>query len=191
MAGGIAVEELRFAAGETGRHDSRLTSSVGMVWDKQTKPDVAEKLWNSHTYGTSVYVGEGIIAFDLYCGNPAWQKWIQRAVRPNINFLLRTQLPDGTWSQMGQKSWDRTRSPGIVDYLIWYYEHVDHDPRIIRAVQRYDAFVTNPENGKSYGLLNDGAQAGPKDSNNAFNTVTSLTGRALADIISPGIDARW
>jgi hypothetical protein len=48
-----------------------------------------------------------------------------------------------------------------------------------------------PENGKSFGLLSDGADPGAKDSANAFNTATSLTGRALADIISPGIDAKW
>ncbi|HTX41132.1 MAG TPA: hypothetical protein VMD25_04855 [Acidobacteriaceae bacterium] len=168
-----------------------ILAMEGMDWNQRQNPAVAEKLWNSHAYGTSAYVGEGIIAFDLYCGDPAWQKWIERAVRPNIEFLLRTQLADGTWSTVGQKSWDRTRSPGIVDYLIWYYDHVNRDPRILTAVHRFDAFVTNPANGKSYGLLEDGADTGPKDVNNSFNTVTSLTGRALADIISPGVDARW
>lgn len=168
-----------------------ILAMEGMDWNQRKNPTAARKIWDSHTFGTSAYVGEGVIAFDLYCGNPTWQKWIQHAVRPNIEFLLRTQLPDGSWSTVGQTSWDRTRSPGIVDYLIWYYEHVERDPRVLRAVQRFDAFVTNPADGKSYGLLEDGAQTGPKDVNNAFNTVTSLTGRALADIISPGVDARW
>jgi hypothetical protein len=168
-----------------------ILAMEGMDWDQRDNAMVADKLWNSHTYGTSGYVGEGIMAFDLYCGNRAMRKWIEHAVRPNIEFLLRTQLPDGTWSTVGQKSWDRTRSPGIADYLIWYYEHVNRDPRILTAVQRFDAFVTNPANGESYGLLEDGAQIGPKDKNNAFNTMTSLTGRALADILSPGVDARW
>jgi hypothetical protein len=168
-----------------------ILAMEGMDWDKRDQPEVADKLWSTHTYGTSAYVGEGIIAFDLYCGNRAWRKWIEQAVRPNIELLLRTQLPDGTWSQLGQRSWDRTRSPGIIDYLIWYYEHVHRDPRIIKAVQRFDAFVIVPENGKSYALLNDGAQPGAKDTSNSFNTATSLTGRALADIISPGIDTRW
>lgn len=189
----IAYHALRWVL-STMRPDGNIPHILameGMDWNERKNPTVAEKLWNSHTYGTSGYVGEGIIAFDLYCGNRAWQRWIERAVRPNIEFLLRTQLPDGTWSAVGQRSWDRTRSPGIADYLIWYYEHVDRDPRIVSAVQRFDAFVTNPTDGRSYGLLEDGAQPGPKDINNSFNSVTSITGRSLADILSPGVDARW
>jgi hypothetical protein len=158
-------------------------------WAKQGNFKNDLNLWMDSTYGTAGYVGEGVIAFDLYCGNPVWKDWIQKTVRPNISFLLRNQLPDGTWSRNSQKSWDRTRSPGIVNYLIWYYDHVDPDPRIQKAIQRFDAFVTNPENGKSYGLLIDGATGGKKA--NAFNTVTSLTGRALADILKPGVDATW
>lgn len=168
-----------------------ILAEEGADWSKRGDKKNDYQLWTASTYGTSAYVGEGVLSFDLYCGNPAWKSWIEKAVRPNIEFLLRTQLPDGTWSKLGQKSWDRTRSPGIVDYLIWYYEHVDRDPRISKAVQRFDAFVLNPNNGKQYGLLNDGATYGPKDKANAFNTVTSLTGRALADIVSPGVDARW
>jgi len=38
-------------------------------------------------------------------------------------------------------------------------------------------------------LLNRGAVGGVKA--NSFNTVTSLTGRALADILSPNIDSKW
>lgn len=160
-------------------------------WAKRGDPKNDYELWTHMTYGTAAYVGEGVIAFDLYCGNPAWKAWIEKTVRPNIDFLLRTQLPDGTWSTLDAKSWDRTRSPGIVNYLTWYYEHVHRDADIAKAVQRYDAFVTDPQKGKSYGLLNDGADYGPKDKANAFNTATSLTGRALADILSPGVDAKW
>ncbi|MHB1838392.1 MAG: prenyltransferase/squalene oxidase repeat-containing protein [Acidobacteriaceae bacterium] len=168
-----------------------ILAEEGADWTKRGDPKTDYNLWTKMTYGTSAYVGEGVISFDLYCGNPAWKSWIEKAVRPNIEFLLRTQLSDGTWSTLDQKSWDRTRSPGIVDYLIWYYERVDRDPRIATAVQRFDAFMVAPQKGKSYGLLNDGADFGAKDRIEAFNTATSLTGRALADILSPGVDAKW
>ena len=168
-----------------------ILAEEGADWSKRGDAKNDDHLWTEMTYGTAAYVGEGVISFDLYSGNAAWKSWIQKEVRPNIELLLRTQLPDGTWSQLGPKSWDRTRSPGVIDYLIWYYEHVHHDPRVAHAVQRFDAFVVNPQNGKSYGLLNDGADYGPVDKASAFNTVTSLTGRALADILSPGVDAKW
>jgi hypothetical protein len=168
-----------------------ISADEGADWEKRGDPKTDYNLWTKMTYGTAAYVGEGILSFAQYCGNPAWSAWIGKAVKPNIEFLLRTQLPDGTWSELSQKSWDRTRSPGIVNYLVWYYEHVNQDPRVARAVQRFDAFVIKPDNGKSYGLLNEGAYPGPKDKANAFNTATSLTGRALAGIVSPGVDSRW
>lgn len=168
-----------------------ILAEEGADWTKHGDPKNDYQLWTASTYGTAAYVGEGVVSFDLYCGNPVWKSWIEKTVRPNIEFLLRTQLPDGTWSKLGQKSWDRTRSPGIINYLTWYYNHVDRDPRIVKAVQRFDAFIVVPANGKSYGLLNDGADYGPKDKASAFNTATSLTGRALADIVSPDVDAKW
>jgi hypothetical protein len=158
-------------------------------WSKRGDPKVDSALWERMTYGTAGYVGEGILAFDLHCDQPQWRSWIEKAVKPNIEFLLKTQLPDGTWSKLPQTSWDRTRSPGIIDYLVWYYGHVKHDPRVAQAVQRFDAFILDPEKAKSFGLLNRGAQGGERA--NAFNTATSLTGRALADILSPDVDSKW
>jgi hypothetical protein len=166
-----------------------ILAEEGADWEKRGDPKNDYNLWTKMSYGTSAYVGEGILSFDLYCGNAAWKAGIERAVQPNIQFLIRTQLPDGTWSKLGRMSWDRTRSPGIINYLTWYYEHVRKDPRIVKAVGRWDTFVLNPRNAKAYGLLKCGAEWGAKAS--AFNTVTSLTGRALADILSPDVDARW
>jgi hypothetical protein len=168
-----------------------ILAMEGYDYDNRTDPKVAAGLYESHTYGTSAYVGEGVISFDLYCNNREWRSWIQKAVQPNIEFLLNNQQPNGTWSTLGQKSWDRTRSPGIIDYFIWYYTHVHRDPRVLSAVQRFDAYVLSPDHGKEFGLLNLGANPGKTDVNHAFNSATSLTGRALADILSPGIDAKW
>ena len=178
----------------TMRSDGNIPHILAMDnanWNKRGNPKADYNLWQKQTYGTAAYVGEGILSFALHCGDPAWSAWIGKTAKPNIEFLLRTQLPNGTWSQESQDSWDRTRSPGIVNYLIWYYEHVDHDPRVAQAVRRFDAFIVNPEDGKSYGLLNDGAVPRARGEANAFNTATSLTARAVAGIISPGVDSRW
>lgn len=166
-----------------------ISADEGADWAKRGDPKTDYNLWTKMTYGTAAYIGEGILSFDLYCGNPAWRSWVQKAVEPNIEFLLRNQLPDGTWSKLERTSWDRTRSPGIVNYLVWYYDHAQKDTRVLDAVRRWDAFVLNPQNGKNYGLLNDGAKGGVKA--DAFNTATGLTGRALAGILSPGVDASW
>lgn len=166
-----------------------ILAEEGADWDKHGDPKNDYELWDDMTYGTAGYVGEGILAFDLHCDRPQWRAWIEKAVQPNIEFLLRNQLADGTWSKLAPTSWDRTRWPGIIDYLIWYYERVKPDPRVAEAVRRFDAFVLDPEKGKSLGLLNRGATGGAKAS--SFNTVTSLTGRALADILSPDIDSKW
>jgi hypothetical protein len=177
--------------------DGYLVSVLG----KNRGPSETQKLTKSErleselSFGTSGYVSEGVIAFDRYCGHSAWRSWIRTTVRPNIEYLLRHQLPDGTWSKNGRVSWDRTRSPGIINYLIWYYDQVHPDPRLQKAVQRFDAFVTNPKNGKSYGLLIDGAKIGHDRSvfqeKTSLNIVTGLTGRALAGILKPGVDTTW
>jgi hypothetical protein len=176
------------------RSDGNIPHILAMdnaAWSQRGNPQVDYNLWRKQTYGTAAYVGEGILSFSLHCGNPIWRAWIGKEAALNVKFLLRHQLPDGTWSKHGRDSWDRTRSPGIVNYLIWYYEHVHHGRRVAQAVRRFDAFIINPANGKSYGLLNDGARPSSKAEANAFNTATSLTARALADIVSPGVSSRW
>ncbi len=145
-------------------------------------------LWTNSAYLNSAYVGEGLLSFDLYCGKRAWRKEVEASIRPHIEFLLRTQNPNGTWSVEGD--WDQKRSPGIVNFLIWYYCHVDKDPRIITAVRKFESFILVPENAKRFGMLNEGATCEPKRLTN-YDCVTGLTGRALADIIRPGVDADW
>jgi hypothetical protein len=170
-----------------------ILAEEGGDWAKRGDFKNDKKLWPEMTYGTSGYVSEGVIAFDLYCGNPAWSKWIQKTVRPNISFLLRNQLPNGTWAESSDlRDWNKTRSPGIINYLIWYYDHVDPDPQIQKAIQCFDATVTNPKTGKEYGLLIDGVRnVGNRKHVNPLNTLTGLTGRALADILKPGVDVNW
>ena len=108
---------------------------------------------------------------------------------PHIAWLLRTQNPDGSWAV--KNSSDQKRSPGVVNLLIWYDSHVRHDAGIMEAVRKFAQLLLTPGQAKAFGLLSaEGGDGGAKASEGA-DVVTALTGRALADILSPGVDSRW
>lgn len=157
-------------------------------WSRRGDPEADFNLWHYSTYQASSYVGEGVLSFALHCHQPVWRAQIEKAIDPQIGFLLRTQNPDGTWAVEGGR--DQKRSPGVVNLLIWYDQHVRRDPRIERAVRRFDAYILNPANARKFGLLNFNPGAAPKGAG-SFDVGTSLTGRAVADILLPGVDSRW
>lgn len=86
-------------------------------------------------------------------------------------------------------SFDLTRSPGIANTLVWYYTHVEKDARVLNAVRKFDQFLVNPEEAKTFGQLNQGSPVIPEDDDK--DTATSLTGYALSDILVPGISSQW
>ena len=155
---------------------------------KKGNKDNDRMLWEWSPYLTSAYVGEGLLSFDLYCHQPQWKQELRNQIKPHIEWLLRTQNPNGTWAVDGW--WDQKRSPGVVNLLIWYYEHVQKDKRIVTAVDRFREFIRVPEQAAAFGVFGDGSQREQKD-RTAYDCVTGLTGRAFADIIRPGIDAKW
>ena len=152
-------------------------------------------LWDEMPYANSTYLGEGFISFDLYCDQPAWKAELRKEIKPHIEWLLATQNANGSWGKLHgpetecKGKFDVTRSPGIANFLIWYYENVHQDPRIVKEVQAFDRFMLNPENAKAFGLLNAGAPFDNKCANS--DSGTSLTGPAIADILAPGITSKW
>ncbi len=182
----VAINALRWIM-STMRDDGVIPyvlAGHGSVLGKEGDPKNDYNLWERWRYDTAAYVGEGVIAFDLYCDQPEWRAEIREKIKPHIEFLIKSQNDDGTWAVPG--SADQKRSPGVVNFLIWYHQHVSQDPRIVAAVKKHNRFILSPEQGKEYGLLEYGA----KD-NTANDVVTSISGRAVADILSPGVDAKW
>ena len=182
----VAINALRWIM-STMREDGVIPyvlAGHGSVLGKVGDPKNDYNLWERWRYDTAAYVGEGVIAFDMYCDQPEWKTEIRKKIKPHIEFLLRSQNEDGTWAVPG--SADQKRSPGVVNFLIWHHQHVSQDPRIIAAVKKYNRFVLSPENGKKYGLLEYGAE-----DNTANDVITSINGRAVADMLSPGVDAKW
>ena len=192
----VAYDALRWIF-STMRKDGEIPyvlALVGASLDKQGDPTNDYCLWDELPYLTSAYVGEGLLSFDLHCDQSAWKAELRKEVKPHIEWLLATQNPNGSWGGPSHKpgkgmEFDLTRSPGIANTLIWYYTHVEKDPRVLSAVRKFDQFLLNPEEAKTFGQLNQGAAFIQGDDDR--DTATSLTGYALSDILVPGISSQW
>ncbi len=136
-----------------------------------------EWLWKRWPYDTSAYAGEGFIAAWVYVDDEPFRTGLGRRVRPHIDWLLRTQNDDGSWAVKG--SGDQLRSHGVVNLLLWYYERVERDPAVAGAIQRYVSLLLDEERSRYLKVPGDGI-------------ATSLAGRALVEVIRPGVDCyRW
>ncbi|MBN2307605.1 MAG: discoidin domain-containing protein [Candidatus Hydrogenedentes bacterium] len=134
-------------------------------------------VWERWPYDTSAYAGEGFLAAWTYIDDAAFRAELGRRVRPHIEWLLRTQNADGSWAR--RASGDQLRSHGVVNLLLWYDEHVRPDPRVTAAIRRWCLLVLDEERSAYLRVPGDGI-------------ATSLTGRALLEIIRPGVDCyRW
>ncbi|MCE5308875.1 MAG: hypothetical protein LLG20_14650 [Acidobacteriales bacterium] len=171
-------------------------------------PENDFNLWERLRYTNVTYVGEGILSFDLHCGKPVWQAELRRKFKPVIEFVLRTQNADGSWGNTkpmlrpdsNRSPWnkrpfpDRRRSAGAVNVLTWWYNHVEKDPRALAAVRKFDRYITNPANAADFGMLHrcpPAATATPQPLHTDEDVATALTGRAIADILMPGVDSSW
>jgi hypothetical protein len=158
-------------------------------------PKADAKLWQDMSYQVATYLGEGIISFDRHATWPAWKDEIRQAIRPHIEFLLRSQNGDGTWAK--PDSYDQKRSPGVANFLMWYYLNVERDERIPPAVRKFNRVLVDPAAGKEFGLMNRGAVTTwttPANKTGNFvpnDIVTAIAGRALVEMLAPGIDSEW
>ncbi|MGQ9731097.1 MAG: discoidin domain-containing protein [Candidatus Zipacnadales bacterium] len=135
------------------------------------------ELWEQWPYDTSAYAGEGFIAAWTYIADPLFREGLGRRVRPHIEWLLRTQNPDGSWAKQGSE--DQRRSHGVVNLLLWYHENVEPDPRVAEALRRYCQLLVDEERSRYLNIPGDGI-------------ATSLAGRALVELVQPGVDCyRW
>jgi hypothetical protein len=166
---------------------------IGGDYEKKGDPQNDYKLWDWLPYLTSAYVGEGVVFFDKYATNMEWKKEIRGKLRPHIEYLVSTQSPEGIWNREkyqkpADRAFDLTRTPGIVNLLIWYDLNVKKDERIAAAVRKFEQYFTVPEQAKAFGMLTAGATLGGGFNQNSLDSATSLVPRAIADIVRPGVD---
>lgn len=153
---------------------------IPYIWDQSVEnwePMQRDKdfIWNNYPYDTSTYVGEGFIAAWTYIDDTRFRQHLANRVRPHIEWLLRTQNDDGSWAR--PLSQDQRRSHGVVNLLNWYYHNIYPDPRVAHAIQKYYILLLD-QNRSRYLKI-------PADP-----VATGLAGRALIDIIRPGVDCR-
>jgi hypothetical protein len=175
----------------------------------QGDPENDFNLWDRLRYTNVTYVGEGIINFDLHCNQPEWREEVHKKFKPVIEFVLRTQNADGSWGdtkpasrpETNKSPWnhrpfsDRRRSAGAVNVLTWWYLNVNQDPRILAAVCKFEHFINDPKSAADFRMLHrtadpDANAASGKATHTDSDVATALTGRAIADILSPGIDSQ-
>ncbi len=173
-------------------------------------PENDFNLWERLRYTNVTYVGEGIVSFDLHCKRPEWRAEVHRKFKPVIEFLLRTQNADGSWGgtkpvvrpASNRSPWsprpysDRRRSAGAVNVLTWWYQNVAKDARVLESVRRFDRFINNAKNAADFHLLHRHTEPDPKPGAEVYphtdcDVATALTGRAIADILLPGVDSKW
>jgi dienelactone hydrolase len=152
-----------------------------------------EELWKSYRYNTAAYVGEGLMQAWTYIDDPAFRKNIEQGIKPNIDWLVRTQNADGSWDEKNTEIglFDQARSHGVVNVLVWYYENVERDPKVSAAVRRYYRLMLDDKR-PSYWHV-----ASPTPVKSRYKVPldyvsTSICGRAMVEIIKPGADCyRW
>jgi hypothetical protein len=117
----------------------------------------------------AAYIEEGWMAADYYLNDESVRARLRRALPRHVNWLLRTQRPDGIWD-LGEKG-GFSRTPGIVDFLIWYDQRCESRPDVRAAVQRASAVLLDPERWPACGLFRRGED---------HEVLRALAGRPLA-----------
>ena len=129
-------------------------------------------------FDTIAYDTEGILAAGLHF--PERNAKMVAQFRPTVDYLLRTQGPDGFWGAL--KSADLQRSPRVVSLLSWWINATTQtrpgyvDVPATEAADRYVAFLV------AQGVSDSGNEYGVGSA-----TITSgMAGIAVADWLSLG-----
>ena len=120
-------------------------------------------------YLAAAYVQEGWMAADRHLGDDAVRAQLRRALRPHVDWLLRTQRPDGTWGE--QSDGESARAIAIPNFLVWYERRCESRADVRAALHRAAAGLANPDRWFDLGL----SRAGKHE-----DVQRALAGRTLA-----------
>jgi hypothetical protein len=144
----------------------------------QHDPESYSEVWEKHRFGgASAYFGEAIIVAYVFLADHTSKSKIEGCLEKHFDLLLRNQNEDGTW---GTNQGQRERSPGIINLLSWWYRNIQEDARLPQAVERLVKFI-----------LTSGSEELRVMKPEAPDRSTGFIGRALAELIKPGVDYDW
>ena len=90
----------------------------------------------------AAYVEEGWMAADAWLEDPSVEKRLRRALPVHVAWLLRLQRPDGTWTS--DREAETTRTPPIVNFLVWYDQRFGPCEDVRAAIRRASDAYTSP-----------------------------------------------
>jgi len=105
---------------------------------------------------SATYVHEGWMFADRYLDDARIRARLRRALPPHIDWLLRTQNPDGTWGD--RAAGESTRTVAISNFLVWYDQRCDSRDDVRQAIRRASAALVDPDRWLEAGLLYQGNQ---------------------------------
>jgi hypothetical protein len=147
-----------------------LDYTLAQVREDGSLPGLQLDEQNEGPYATAAYVQEGWMAADFFLQDPAVLGRLRRTLPRHVAWLVRTQNPDGTWGGRGPDGeWART--PGILDFLVWYDRRCEEREDVRRALLRASLTYSDPDTWFQLGL----SRAGKNE-----EVLRALAGRALA-----------
>jgi len=105
-------------------------------------------------FTTAAYVQEGWIAADVLLQDPDTRLRLQAALPPHVDWLLRTQRPDGTWTSGADGEFART--PAIINFLLWYDQRFGARDDVRAAIRRASRILLSPDEWHASGLTRTG-----------------------------------
>jgi hypothetical protein len=90
----------------------------------------------------AAYVQEGWMAADAWLDDPSVEVRLRRALPAHVAWLLAMQAPDGSWTNARED--ETSRTPPIVNFLVWYDQRFGPCEDVRGAVARASLAFTQP-----------------------------------------------
>ena len=155
---GIGVHAWLFSRTQNAMYRERALRSLGYTL-AQIQPDgslagleMGETI--EGPFLVAAYAQEGWMAADAYLGDDAVRERLRRALPAHVDWLVRSQRPDGTWDSGADGEFARTTP--IVSFLLWYQQRCAPNPGARAAVQRAAVTLTDPDRWVANGILRAG-----------------------------------